>query len=135
MLSVSVLSPQQLNLTFIPNFKRPRFIGLIFYVRLNLILSHCTNCHTKTGRSYHYIRSNHKPLLLILAAAWVLGFLFSSVGLPEILGQMLAGIILGPPLLDIVTPSPCAGNVRGVGHLFRDVPYRHGAGPQRTPGT
>ena len=44
-------------------------------------------------------------LLLILVAAWVLGSLFSRFGLPDVLGQMLAGVILGPPVLGIIVPS------------------------------
>jgi len=57
-------------------------------------------------------------LLLILAAAWVLGFLFSRVGLPEILGQMLAGVILGPSLLGIVTHSPALEMLGELGIFF-----------------
>ena len=45
-------------------------------------------------------------LLLILTFAWFLGFLFSRIGLPMILGELLAGVILGPPLLGLITPSP-----------------------------
>ncbi len=45
-------------------------------------------------------------LLLILTAAWGLGYLFSRVGLPLMLGELLAGLILGPPLLGWVALSP-----------------------------
>ncbi len=44
-------------------------------------------------------------LLLILTVAWILGIFFSRFGLPVMLGQLLAGVILGPPLLGIVRPS------------------------------
>ena len=44
-------------------------------------------------------------LILILAAAWGLGNVFARFGLPVILGELLAGLILGPPLLGIVTAS------------------------------
>ncbi|HDY66272.1 hypothetical protein LCGC14_1893900 [marine sediment metagenome] len=44
-------------------------------------------------------------LILILAVAWGLGMLFARFGLPVILGELLAGLILGPPLLGIVTAS------------------------------
>ena len=44
-------------------------------------------------------------LILILAAAWFLGRVFTRFGLPTILGELLAGIILGPPLLGIVSAS------------------------------
>jgi Kef-type K+ transport system membrane component KefB len=45
-------------------------------------------------------------ILLILTVAWGLGSLFSRFGLPEMLGQLLAGVLLGPPLLGVVTASP-----------------------------
>lgn len=45
-------------------------------------------------------------LLLILSVAWVLGTVFSQFGLPAMLGELLAGIILGPPILGIVLTSP-----------------------------
>ncbi len=55
---------------------------------------------------------------MILTAAWVLGYLFSRVGLPMILGQMLAGVILGPPLLGIVPPSPALEMLGELGIFF-----------------
>ncbi len=44
-------------------------------------------------------------LLLILSVAWILGSLFSRFGLPAMLGELLAGVILGPPLLGVVLSS------------------------------
>jgi Kef-type K+ transport system membrane component KefB len=44
-------------------------------------------------------------ILLILTVAWGLGSLFSRFGLPVMLGELLAGVLLGPPLLGVVTPS------------------------------
>ena len=44
-------------------------------------------------------------LLLILCVAWFLGSLFTRFGLPAMLGELLAGVILGPPLLGIVLSS------------------------------
>ena len=41
-------------------------------------------------------------LLLILSSAWILGFVFSRFGMPVMLGELLAGLLLGPALLDIV---------------------------------
>ncbi|UCD34649.1 MAG: cation:proton antiporter [Nitrospiraceae bacterium] len=45
-------------------------------------------------------------LLLILVAAWFMGGIFSRYGLPFVLGELLAGVILGPPLLGLIGPSP-----------------------------
>ncbi len=44
-------------------------------------------------------------LFLILTVAWMLGILFSRMGLPAMLGELMAGVILGPPLLGIVSAS------------------------------
>jgi len=44
-------------------------------------------------------------LLLILCVAWGLGYMFTRLGLPLMLGELLAGIILGPPALGWVTAS------------------------------
>ena len=44
-------------------------------------------------------------LFLILTVAWMLGIVFSRMGLPAMLGELLAGVILGPPLLGIVSAS------------------------------
>ncbi len=46
-------------------------------------------------------------LLEILVAAWAFGAFFSRLGLPVMLGELIAGLILGPPLLNLVhTSSP-----------------------------
>ena len=44
--------------------------------------------------------------LLILAASWLFGQLFSRLGLPMMIGQLVAGLVLGPPLLGWVTSTP-----------------------------
>ena len=44
-------------------------------------------------------------LLLIMCVAWILGTLFTRFGLPAMLGELLAGVILGPPILVLVSPS------------------------------
>ncbi len=45
-------------------------------------------------------------ILLILIVAWVLGSVFTRFGLPVMLGELLAGIILGPSLLGLISASP-----------------------------
>ena len=57
-------------------------------------------------------------LLLILCVAWFLGGIFARFGLPVMLGELLAGIILGPPLLGIVTPSPALDLLAELGIFF-----------------
>ena len=57
-------------------------------------------------------------LLLILVAAWILGNLFVRFGLPAVLGELVAGIILGPPLLGLVTGSPAIELISELGIFF-----------------
>lgn len=57
-------------------------------------------------------------LLLILSVAWILGIIFSNFGLPAMLGEFLAGIILGPPLLGIVIASPTIEILAELGIFF-----------------
>jgi len=57
-------------------------------------------------------------LLLILALAWILGSVFRRFGLPLVLGELLAGIILGPPLLGLIGPSPSIELLAELGIFF-----------------
>lgn len=57
-------------------------------------------------------------LLLILSVAWVLGSLFSRFGLPAMLGELLAGVILGPPLLGVVLSSDAIELLAELGIFF-----------------
>jgi Kef-type K+ transport system membrane component KefB len=57
-------------------------------------------------------------LLLILVIAWILGSIFSRFGLPSMLGQLLAGMILGPPLLGLITSSPSLELISDLGIFF-----------------
>jgi Kef-type K+ transport system membrane component KefB len=45
-------------------------------------------------------------LLLILSVAWIMGGIFRWIGLPFVMGELFAGIILGPPVLGLVTSAP-----------------------------
>ena len=44
-------------------------------------------------------------IIIILTVAWILGRVFARFGLPVVMGELLAGLILGPPLLGIVNTS------------------------------
>jgi len=44
-------------------------------------------------------------ILFILTVVWGVGLLFERFNLPLILGELLAGLIIGPPLLGLVGPS------------------------------
>ncbi len=43
-------------------------------------------------------------IILILLVAWILGDLFRRAYMPRLLGELLAGLILGPPLLGWIQP-------------------------------
>ncbi|MEW6601048.1 MAG: cation:proton antiporter [Nitrospirota bacterium] len=57
-------------------------------------------------------------LLLILVAAWFMGSLFYRYGLPFVLGELLAGVILGPPVLGLIGPSPSIELLAELGIFF-----------------
>lgn len=57
-------------------------------------------------------------LLLILVVAWFMGGLFRRYGLPFVLGELLAGVILGPPLLGLIGPSPAIELLAELGIFF-----------------
>ncbi|NIO06311.1 MAG: hypothetical protein GTN74_17400 [Proteobacteria bacterium] len=57
-------------------------------------------------------------ILLILVVAWFLGWIFNRFGLPVMLGELLAGVILGPPLLGIVSASPPIELMADLGIFF-----------------
>jgi Kef-type K+ transport system membrane component KefB len=57
-------------------------------------------------------------LLLILSVAWILGSLFSRFGLPAMLGELLAGVILGPPLLGVILSSDAIELLAELGIFF-----------------
>ncbi|UCH80292.1 MAG: cation:proton antiporter [Nitrospiraceae bacterium] len=57
-------------------------------------------------------------LLLILVVAWAMGSIFARYGLPFVLGELVAGIIIGPPLLGLIGPSPSIELLAELGIFF-----------------
>jgi len=57
-------------------------------------------------------------LLIILAVAWPMGALFVRLGLPVMLGQLVTGLVLGPAVLNIVTPSEAMTFLADLGIFF-----------------
>jgi len=57
-------------------------------------------------------------LLLILTVSWILGYIFSRFGLPFLLGELLAGVLLGPPILGIISYSPSIELIAEFGIFF-----------------
>ena len=57
-------------------------------------------------------------LLIILAVAWPMGAFFVRLGLPVMLGQLVTGLILGPAVLNIVSPSEAITFLADLGIFF-----------------
>ena len=57
-------------------------------------------------------------LLLLLSLSTILGKLFERIGVTEIVGQIIAGIILSPAILGIVQPSPVLSGIAEVAIFF-----------------
>ena len=57
-------------------------------------------------------------LLLVLLAAWLAGNLAERFGYPSVLGELLAGILLGPPVLGLLHGSEALGVLAELGVLL-----------------
>jgi len=57
-------------------------------------------------------------VLIILAVAWPMSALFARLGLPVMLGQLVTGLLLGPAVLNIVTPSEAITFLADLGIFF-----------------
>ena len=57
-------------------------------------------------------------LLLVLLTAWAAGRLAARLGYPSVLGELLAGIALGPPLLGLLQPNEALGVIAEFGVLL-----------------
>src|SRR5512143_1716002 len=57
-------------------------------------------------------------LLVILLAAKLLAELFSRFGIPAVLGEVVAGIIIGPSVLGFVLPEPSLHLIAEIGILL-----------------
>ena len=57
-------------------------------------------------------------VLLLLLAGWLGGLLANRVGYPTVLGELLVGIVLGPPLLGLLGAGPIVAGLAEVGVLL-----------------
>lgn len=58
------------------------------------------------------------PLALILVGARLVGRLSQRLGLPAVLGELVAGLVLGPSVLGLVEPNEVLMAVAGIGVLL-----------------
>src|SRR6185312_8970307 len=57
-------------------------------------------------------------LLVIFVSAKLFGELFERLGLPAVLGEILAGVVLGPFAFHVVVPTPAVGSMSELGAIF-----------------
>jgi len=57
-------------------------------------------------------------VFLMLASSWILGETVNRVGQPAVVGQLLAGVIIGPSLFNIVQPTADLGAIQSVALFF-----------------
>jgi Na+:H+ antiporter len=57
-------------------------------------------------------------LFVIFVAAKFVGELFSRIGLPSVLGEILAGVVLGPYAFGIVHPTETVHSISEIGAIF-----------------
>ena len=57
-------------------------------------------------------------LFVIFVSAKLLGEVFERLSLPAVLGELLAGVLLGPGLLKVVSPSETTVSIAGLGAIF-----------------
>ena len=62
-------------------------------------------------------------LMVILAAAWAAGTAFNRLGLPAMLGQMLAGLLMGPAVFGFITASKPLELMADFGIFFVMFPF------------
>jgi Kef-type K+ transport system membrane component KefB len=64
------------------------------------------------------LHSMYFKLLILLTFIWIVGKLFRAVSLPVIFGELLAGIIVGPVVLNLVQPSETIQILADLGVFF-----------------
>ena len=57
-------------------------------------------------------------LFLVLLVAWLSGRLAERLGSPAVMGELIAGIVLGPPILGWLSPEPALAVLAQVGILL-----------------
>ncbi len=57
-------------------------------------------------------------LFFIFVWAKVFGELFEQLSLPAVVGEILAGVIMGPYALNLVAPGPTVGSIAEIGAIF-----------------
>jgi Na+:H+ antiporter len=61
-------------------------------------------------------------IIIILVAARMLGEVFQRIGQPPLVGELFAGLIIGPSILGLVLPSDDLHVLSSLAIFFFDVP-------------
>ena len=72
--------------------------------------------------SYHYLMD----LALILLSTKLLGILTKRIQMPQVVGALLAGLILGPAMLNVLSGDGVPHPAQRAGRHRADVLRRHG---------
>ena len=55
-----------------------------------------------------------KQLLILMVVIWAIAVLLRRIGLPTIMGELIAGIIIGPAVLGLIEPNVDVGTGNNV---------------------
>ncbi len=71
-----------------------------------------------TENAYRVLNLPIVSILFLLVVVWLVGGLFERIKLPAVLGELLAGLIIGPAVLNIIGPSEGLEFVAKLGMFF-----------------
>lgn len=67
----------------------------------------------------------------MLGAAWLLGEAFHRIGQPALVGQLLAGVVVGPSLLGLVQPTSALSTIESIALFFVMLMTGFAASPRK----
>lgn len=71
-----------------------------------------------TENAYRVLNLPIVSILILLVIVWLVGGLFERIKLPAVLGELLAGLLIGPAVLNIIGPSEGLEFVAKLGMFF-----------------
>ena len=61
-----------------------------------------------------------KQSLILMVAIWVIALLLRKIGMPTIIGELLAGILIGPAVLGLIEPNESIDTLAQLGRKTGD---------------
>jgi Kef-type K+ transport system membrane component KefB len=71
-----------------------------------------------TGNLIRVLNLEIVNILILLIVVWLVGEMFKRIKLPAVLGELLAGLIIGPPMLNLIGPSDGLNLLAKLGMFF-----------------